>query len=815
MKNRSLYAVLTRFGIVAAVLTALLVIAPAAAQEEAEEEMGPCNDKGTVCSYDENGEDPVAVYSSADPEGAGVTWKTGGTDGSLFSAEGGELRFKSSPNYEDPKDVMHDADADNSGEPDIAGDMDDPETNNIYVVKVRATEVTPDDQEDPAKFTEIQVRVTVKNVDEDGEVSILVRQPQVQQAVAVVASDPDIRNADGSPRTISFGYLWSVPKVSRPVTGNNNHWVAASGTNDGMSYTPTAAEVDSVLRAQVSYTDGEGADKVMNILTELPVRAVPDGTNNMPEFDGQGGFGTRDVDENSDEGTLVGAPIVATDGNSDVLYYTLGGNDAASFAIDKITGQITVAGDLDHEAGGDGSDGIYDVTVTATDPSNGTGTVEVDITANDVNDDPTVAAVGTPTLSTPEIDSTPLESENYTYASALAASYTKDDVDEDDETEFMLAGDDAGAFNLTDDDNNGEFALTFKNAPNFDAPGDADKGNTYEVTVVATDKAGATGELEVTVEVTNVIEDGSVNLSTDDPAVGVPITATLDDPDTGETDLSWQWQSSQTGADGSFNNIEDATDATYTPKDAVPDDPETDANEAVTSDEGLFLRAMVTYVDDAAPLDTSTPDDLEDQEDQTAMGTTERAVRVAPDVNDPPAFESASTTRDVAENKKSGEDAGDAVKATDPDGDVLTYSITGGADMDKFGIKGQGQITVGSATFNYDDPSAQQTFEVEVTAMDPFGKSGSTMVTLTVTDFNEAPDFTAENPDNYDENGEGAVATFTATDPEGADVKWSTGGTDGSLFTAEGGELRFKDSPNYEDPKDVRAHQPMATTTIN
>ena len=44
MKNRSLYAVLTRFGIVAAVLTALLVIAPAAAQEEAE--MGPCDDEG-------------------------------------------------------------------------------------------------------------------------------------------------------------------------------------------------------------------------------------------------------------------------------------------------------------------------------------------------------------------------------------------------------------------------------------------------------------------------------------------------------------------------------------------------------------------------------------------------------------------------------------------------------------------------------------------------------------------------------------------------------------------------------------------------
>ena len=31
------------------------------------------------------------------------------------------------------------------------------------------------------------------------------------------------------------------------------------------------------------------------------------------------------------------------------------------------------------------------------------------------------------------------------------------------------------------------------------------------------------------------------------------------------------------------------------------------------------------------------------------------------------------------------------------------------------------QITVGTAEFDYDDSSAQQTFEVELTASDPFG----------------------------------------------------------------------------------------------
>ena len=63
-------------------------------------------------------------------------------------------------------------------------------TNNVYVVKVRATEVVPDDQEEPAKYTEIQVRVTVANVDEAGEASILVRQPQVGVDLTATAQRP-------------------------------------------------------------------------------------------------------------------------------------------------------------------------------------------------------------------------------------------------------------------------------------------------------------------------------------------------------------------------------------------------------------------------------------------------------------------------------------------------------------------------------------------------------------------------------------------------------------------------------------------------
>ena len=51
----------------------------------------------------------------------------------------------------------------------------------------------------------------------------------------------------------------------------------------------------------------------------------------------------------------------------------------------------------------------------------------------------------------------------------------------------------------------------------------------------------------------------------------------------------------------------------------------------------------------------------------------------------------------------------------------------------------------------------------------------------------------------YPENGTGPVATYTAVDPEGADItSWTLGGTDAGAFMIDGGVLTFKKSPDYE-----------------
>ena len=73
-------------------------------------------------------------------------------------------------------------------------------------------------------------------------------------------------------------------------------------------------------------------------------------------------------------------------------------------------------------------------------------------------------------------------------------------------------------------------------------------------------------------------------------------------------------------------------------------------------------------------------------------------MREAPEVNQAPVFESG-ITREVSEEAGPGDNVGAPVRATDPDeGDDLSYTITGGADMGAFEItatnRSSGQITV-------------------------------------------------------------------------------------------------------------------------
>ena len=761
------------FVVVAAVVATLMFAAHVArAQDE-------------TISYAEKGTGAVARFSATSPEGGQVEFSLEGVDAGDFTIEGGVLRFRSSPDFESPTDD--------------GGD-------NEYHVTVRATDVRPEGAKGAAPTSKLDVIVTVTNVDEAGTATIDWRQPERTTPLTASATDPDMIDGDTT-------FEWSVPKVSRPTLTNDRHWQdPANSSNTSETYTPMGDDEGKYLRVKATYNDMEGDEKVAYVRSEFRVRAeVDDADNEPPSFD-VGETDTRRIPEDADVGDAVGNPVVAGD-TDDIdggkLTYTIDATsaDAGSFSIDKATGQIKVAEALDHEAGSVTGDGVYVITVVATDPSGagdteGSDSIAMTITATDVDEDPSVKGVDgvadTAPATTHEVDEDAnlLDEDNLNNTDD-AVKYLAVATDDGDMVSLSLAGDDAAAFELVDLDGTGVgvvYGLTFKDAPNFESPTDANKDNAYRVKVVAKDDAGNKSETDVTVTVANMDEEGEVSLSSIQPGVGTALTATLKDPDGGETDIRWQWASGQT-ANGSFEDIEGATSASYTPMAGGP------ADEGDTGDIGNYLRVTVTYNDAQGP-------DIEDR--RMLRATSANAVREAPDANNPPEFP-ASVAIDVKESVTGGGNVGDPVKATDADGDVLSYSLSGGADKDAFGIvQESGQITLGVDT-KLDYEGEQTTYTVEVKAEDPFGLSGTVTVAITVTDVDEPPVLDVKflvisgtaAVDGYAENGTGPVATYTAPDPEGGSVGWSLEGVDAGDFTIEGGVLRFRSSPDFESPTDA------------
>ena len=312
--------------------------------------------------------------------------------------------------------------------------------------------------------------------------------------------------------------------------------------------------------------------------------------------------------------------------------------------------------------------------------------------------------------------------------------------------------------------------------------------NVYEVTVQASD-ARLTGMRKVMVTVENAEEAGVVTLSKVQPRVGIPVTASLSDPDGSISKIAWQW--SITGADaGSVagvtptaqGDITNATSDTYTPK---------------AGDVGGILTATASYFDGQSAPDTDK---------KTAFKAADNDNAVAEDTrNLPPVFEdqdtdtagvqNTMTTREVEEktgaaaaddsaDDDGGDNVGSPVMATDPDPntDPLIYTL-GGADAAKFRVRDTGQIEVAAGTEL--DYETNQTYMVTVMAADSFGASASIAVTIMVTDLDEAPKIsegglaiTGMISVDYAENGTGMVAMYSATGPESANAMWSLDGND-------------------------------------
>ena len=184
-----------------------------------------------TASHAENDAVRVGAYSASSAEDAdGVTWSLSGDDSDDFEIAGGVLRFKlPPPDFESPGD----AGADNG-----------------YAVTLTAAA--------GGSSVTLDVTVTVTDADEDGAVTFSSVRPSIGTALTASVADPDMDSAHAETVT----WTW---ERSRGRTG----WAVISGAT-AASYTPTAADSESYLRATASYTDRLDSGRSASAVTSYP-----------------------------------------------------------------------------------------------------------------------------------------------------------------------------------------------------------------------------------------------------------------------------------------------------------------------------------------------------------------------------------------------------------------------------------------------------------------------------------------------------------------------------------------------------------------
>ncbi len=591
---------------------------------------------------------------------------------------------------------------------------------------------------------------------------------------------------------------------------------------------------------QVRAVDGEVEGLASDIVWATPMRAPARGSsppvvNSPPSFGSADNFALA-VEENTPPGTLVGMPLTAMDPNGDTLTYSLLGADASFFGIDTGTGQLTVKAPLDYEA-----KSVYQVQVLVSDSRNASDLVNVTIDVTNVDEagmvsvsleQPEVGTAVAASLSDPDGS---VSNVSWKWARSSDGS-NWNDISGADSDAYTPVADDVGSYlrataSYTDGHGPGKSAhavmkrqtahavmerQTGQRAPSFagdvtltveenvvpgslvgsavtatDPDGDTltyslsgtdassfvidgstgqitvGSGTTldyesglrrYTVTVSVYDGRDAYGNediaiddfIEVIIDVTNVDEAGMVSVSLEQPEVGTAVAASLSDPDGSVSNVSWKWARSSDGSN--WNDISGADSDAYTP---------------VADDVGSYLRATASYTDGHGPGKSAHAV----MKRQTAHAVMERQTGQRA-----PSF-AGDVTLTVEENVVPGSLVGSAVTATDPDGDTLTYSLSG-TDASSFVIDGStGQITVGSGTtLDYESGLRRYTVTVSVyDGRDAYGNEDIAIddfieVIIDVTNVDEAGmvSVSLEQPEV------GTAVAASLSDPDGSvsNVSW-------------------------------------------
>ena len=686
----------------------------------------------TIDDYDENGTGNVATYTAADPEGdSTITWTLGGTDWGDFDITGGVLTFKSAPDYERPAD---------SGR------------NNEYSIQIRAN--------DGSLTGTRNVTVIVNDTNEPPTIAgdATLSYPENTATTRVLdryrATDPEGRQI-----------TWSVSGTDATgfrIDGSGNLYFDGQPDYDA----PSDSGGDNEYNFRVVATDdgnlGDGTPSLLGILSSsFDVTLTVTAVNEPPTVIGQDELTLFENDENFSESYSASDP----EGVASTFAWSVAGTDGADFNIDRSTGELTFRNIPNYESPADSNrNNEYLVTVRATDEGGLSGSLDVTVTVENVDEPPTITGSATPS----DFPENSVRS---------VATYGATDPELRTIT-WGLSGTDSDDFNID------QGALTFKNIPDFEKPTDSNQDNEYLVTVQATDDGGKTSSLDVTVTVINSTGAEEPSITTSRPSLtlqengtgtiytfrardpqGRPVTWSLEGADKGDFTIS--------GGALTFNGSPDFEHPADDNGDNVYE-----LTVVVTDDQGLtdsfdFTVTVTNHHENREPAITTSP----------SSGLTYQKLHYQENL-----ISTVHTYR--ARNYGPGS---------------ISWTLRG-PDFDSFDINELGALTFKSAP-NYEAPGAlggDNDYEIAVVASNSGGYSDRLNVVITVTDVNEGPEVSGPSTFTIAENERLSNAVYTARDPEGLDVtRWTVGGRDGGDFTiTPDGVLTFRNIPDFERPAD-------------
>ena len=736
---------------------------------------------------------------------------TGGADQLTFSIVPltGVLTFRAAPNFEDATDA---------------------DTDNDYVVEVRATSGTGE----RVKTVDQTIAVTVTNV--DGEAPGVPDAPTVSSASVTSVTVTWAAPANPGPAITSYDLQYRI-------MGTSGAFTAWTEDVTGRSATITGLEEDTEYEVQVQATNDEGTGG----WSEAGTGSTD--ANAAPAF-------TSSVTFAAAENQTAAGTVTATDSDSDdsVTGYTIeggpGGPDASKFSILLLTGELTFKAAPNFEAPTDGGgNNNYVVVVRAT---SGTGarvktadqTIAVTVTNVDSEAPgepatPTVTSASvtsvTVTWTAPSNPGPPITSYDLQYRVGNSGDFTPwtEDVtgrsatitgleeNTEYEVQVLATNDDGdsgwsdsgsgatdanaaplftspatfdaaenqtavGTVAATDSDDSvtdytieggadaSKFSieaatgvLTFTAAPNFEAPTDGDRGNDYVVVVRATSGTGARVKTaDQPITVTVTNVAGE--------APGVPDAPTVSSASVTSVTVTWAAPSNEGPAITSYD---------------------------------LQYRIMGTSGDfTVGPEDVSGPSEpipglAEDTEYEVQVRATNaegdsgwsEAGTGSTDANAAPAFTSSATFT-AAENQTTV----GTVTATDSDDSVTGYTIAGGADASTFSIVSATGVLTFTAAPNFEAPTdggGNNNYVVVVRATSGTGerkKTADQTIAVTVTNVDsEAP-------------GVPATPTVTAASVTSVTVNWTAPSNEGPAITSYDLQYRVGNSGDFTTgPEDV------------